>query len=56
MSKTPEVDYEVVLSGDHPDLFVVVSAPENATNAELQRIAEEFVFRNTQIYSKKRVE
>ena len=51
----PHVEWEIVLSGGHPDIFVIVSAPENATNAELQSLAETEAMAKTYIWSKKRV-
>lgn len=51
----PPVEWEIVLSGDHPDIFVVVSAPEDATDAELQSLAETEAMAKTYIWSKKRV-
>ena len=49
------VEWEIVLSGGHPDIFVIVSAPENATDAELQSLAETEAMAKTYIWSKKRV-
>jgi len=43
------------LSGGHPDIFVIVTAPENATDAELQSLAETEAMAKTYIWSKKRV-
>jgi hypothetical protein len=51
----PHVEWEIVLSGGHPDIFVIVSAPENATDAELQSLAETEAMAKTYIWSKKRV-
>ena len=51
----PHVEWEIVLSGGHPDIFVIVSAPENATDAELQSLAETEAMSKTYIWSKKRV-
>ncbi len=51
----PHVGWEIVLSGDHPDIFVVISAPENATDEELQSLAETEAMAKTYIWSKKRV-
>jgi hypothetical protein len=52
----PHVEWEIVLSGGHPDIFVIVSAPENATDVELQRLAETEAMAKTYIWSKKRVQ
>ena len=52
----PHVEWEIVLSGGHPDIFVIVSAPENATDAELQTLAETKAMAKTYIWSKKRVQ
>ena len=49
------VEWEIVLSGGHPDICVIVSAPENATDAELQSLAETEAMAKTYIWSKKRV-
>jgi hypothetical protein len=49
------VEWEIVLSGGHPDIFVIISAPENATDAELQSLAEIEAMAKTYIWSKKRV-
>jgi hypothetical protein len=51
----PHVEWEIVLSGEHPDIFVIVSAPENATEAELQSLAEKEAMAKTYIWSKRRV-
>ena len=51
----PHVEWEIVLSGGHPDIFVCVSAPENASDAELQSLAETEAMAKTYIWSKKRV-
>lgn len=49
------IEWEIVLSGRHPDIFVIVSAPVNATDAELQSLAETEAMSKTYIWSKKRV-
>jgi hypothetical protein len=49
------VEWEIVLSGGHPDIFVIVSAPETATDAELQSLAETEAMAKTYIWSKKPV-
>lgn len=51
----PHVEWEIVLSGGHPDIFVIVSAPESATDAELQSLAEAEAMAKTYIWSKKQV-
>jgi len=51
----PHVEWEIVLSGGHPDIFVIVSAPENATDAELQSLAETETMAKTYIWSKRLV-
>ncbi len=52
----PNVEWEVVLSGDHPDIFVIVTAPENATDTELLQKACEEAMQKTYIWTKKRVQ
>lgn len=47
------VTWEIVLSGDHPDIFVVFDAPDNLSDHELQNLAEQEAFRKTYIWSKK---
>ena len=49
------VEWEIVLSGGHPDICVIISAPESATDAELQSLAETEAMAKTYIWSKKRV-
>ena len=51
----PHVEWEIVLSGGHTDIFVIVSAPENATDAELQSLAETEAMAKTYIWSKRLV-
>lgn len=51
----PHVEWEIVLSGGHPDICVIISAPETATDAELQSLAETEAMAKTYIWSKKRV-
>ena len=50
----PRIVWEIVLSGGHPDIFVIVDAPENATDAELQSLAETKAMAKTYIWSKKK--
>lgn len=49
------IEWEIVLSGQHPDISVIVSAPETATDAELLALAETEAFAKTYIWSKERV-
>ncbi len=49
------IEWEIVLSGGHDDIFVTVEAPENATDEELQALAEKEAFRKTYIFSAKKV-
>ena len=49
------VEWEIVLSGDHPDIFVIIESPENATENELLQKACDEAMQKTYICSKKRV-
>lgn len=51
----PHAEWEIVLSGDHHDICVIISAPEKATDAELQSLAETEAMAKTYIWSKRRV-
>jgi hypothetical protein len=54
MKDVPKIDWAVVLSGNHPDIFVIVSAPENITDSELLQKAREEAMSDTYIWSKKK--
>lgn len=47
------VTYEIVLSGDHPDMFVIFDAPDNLTQSELLEKAIEAVTWKTYIFERK---
>lgn len=47
------VTYEVLLSGDHPDIFVCFEENEGISDADLQACAEAEAFRKTYISSKR---
>jgi hypothetical protein len=53
--KTNLVEWEVVLSGGHADIYVIVTAPENVTDLELLEIAIAEAMENTYIWSKKKL-
>lgn len=50
------VEWEIVLSGGHPDIYVRIQAPENATDTELQALAENEAMAKTYIWSKRKVQ
>ena len=47
------VEFEIVLSGDHPDIFVTFNAKSDISDDELLYRAIEEATNNTYIYSKK---
>lgn len=51
-----QVDFEVVLSGDHPDICVVITADENASKNTLLQLACDEAMRKTYIWSIKKLQ
>ena len=51
--KKKTVTYEVILSGDHPDIFVCFEENEGISDTDIQCCAEAEAFRKTYISSKR---
>ena len=49
------VEWEIVLAGDHPDIFLILEAPENATDNQLLQKACDEAMQKTYLWLKKRV-
>ncbi len=53
--RQPKVDWEIVLTGNHPDIFVVINAPEDANDNDLLELAINSAMNDTYIWSKKKI-